>query len=160
MPSFARTSWLPDRSSIGLKSSVNSVSTASTCSFRLHKDIRRNHCCFTIEAVRPGTQVAAGLPQDAATALLPAHISGQLAVYAVSDLHCDYPANVAWMHGLPSYKQQQHNPSPPTSTTPAQQQQQQQHTSCCIVAGDVSDDLRILRCAGHLCTGNSCCTTG
>jgi hypothetical protein len=67
---------------------------------------------------------------------LPASITGQLSVYAVSDLHCDYPANVAFVEGLPNHKQQQ------TAGVRAHQQ-----FSCCIVAGDVSDDLRIVRCA-------------
>ena len=42
----------------------------------------------------------------------PDSINGVLSVYAVSDLHCDYPANQAWVRGLPSYTQQhqQHGP--------------------------------------------------
>jgi hypothetical protein len=78
---------------------------------------------------------------------LPQTIDGQLSVYAVSDLHCDYPANVAWVQGLPSYKQgqqKQHHDLGHSTT----QQQQLLHQSVCVVAGDISDDLRIVRCAG------------
>lgn len=78
---------------------------------------QRCQCC----AVRPAAAEAAG-------GCTPQSVSGQLSVYAVSDLHTDYPANAAWVRQLPSFKQQA-----------------QHHTSCCIVAGDISDDLRVVR---------------
>jgi hypothetical protein len=78
---------------------------------------------------------------------LPQTIDGQISVYAVSDLHCDYSANVAWVQGLPSYKQGQQHQHDPGYVT-ALGQQQQLHQTVCIVAGDISDDLRIVRCAG------------
>lgn len=82
-------------------------------------------------------------------------LHGGLCVYAVSDLHCDYPANVAWVEGLHSHKQQQQKQQPQAvpgssgAAATADRQQQQLLLSCLIVAGDVSDDLRILRCAGR-----------
>lgn len=52
---------------------------------------------------------------------------GRLEVYAISDLHTDHPENLAWVESLEA---------PCTGA----------HTAL-ILAGDVSDDLRLLRCA-------------
>jgi len=83
---------------------------------------------------------AVSLAPDPAT--LPLCIHGTLDVYAVSDLHCDYPANLSWVHALPSYRQQPVCSEDVDSTSRAVLEQP---ISCCIVAGDISDDLRILR---------------
>lgn len=102
------------------------ISFNADCSFRMHRATR---ALFSSSA--PVAQSTPTLQPP-----LPASITGQLSVYAVSDLHCDYPANVAFVEGLPNHKQQQ--------TAGARSHQQ---ISCCIVAGDVSDDLRVVRCA-------------
>lgn len=82
----------------------------------------------------------------AETAQLPLCIHGTLDVYAVSDLHCDYPANLSWVQALPSYRQQPVCSKDGDSTSKAVPQLSvEQSLSCCIVAGDTSDDLRILR---------------
>lgn len=56
-----------------------------------------------------------------------AAVAGELMVYAISDLHVDYPQNAEWV-------QQLGRGSPG-------------HETVLIVAGDVSDDVALLRCA-------------
>lgn len=54
----------------------------------------------------------------------PQNIEGELLVYAISDVHTDYPENAAWVSSLPA------------TFGPG---------TVLIVAGDVSDDLRTVR---------------
>ena len=53
-----------------------------------------------------------------------------LQLWAVSDLHTDYAANLAWVRSLPDRRGRG-----------------AALCSVLLVAGDVSDDLRLLRCA-------------
>jgi hypothetical protein len=71
---------------------------------------------------------AALATDDAASASLPATYDGSLSVFAVSDLHTDYAQNLEWVRALPA---------PPRGDGDA---------TALIVAGDVSDDVRVLRC--------------
>eukprot|EP00879_Flechtneria_rotunda_P022187 GHRR01023410.1.p1 GENE.GHRR01023410.1~~GHRR01023410.1.p1 ORF type:complete len:339 (+),score=87.53 GHRR01023410.1:288-1304(+) len=56
-------------------------------------------------------------------------LSGSLSVYAVSDLHTDYKENLSWVQNL----------------QPCHSCKDTSHTSVLIIAGDISDDIRLLR---------------
>lgn len=78
-------------------------------------------------------------PAPAAVDVVPS-IRGQLSIYAVSDIHCDYPSNMAWVQDLPSYQA-----SPACQHDQPAGSAEAWSVSCCIVAGDISDDIRVLR---------------
>lgn len=67
-------------------------------------------------------------------------VTGQVSVYAISDLHTDHKENLAWVKQL-------RLPADESKTSRSSSHPSSQQHDVLIVAGDVSDDLALLRCA-------------
>jgi hypothetical protein len=69
-------------------------------------------------------------------------VTGQVSVYAISDLHTDHKENLAWVKQL-------RLPADDSKTARSSSHPSSQQHNVLIVAGDVSDDLALLRCGVH-----------